>query len=83
MLFKRTSKKVEKKNFKITVICKGDELVNDVIQRYCFKTNEKKEDLLFLYDSKQLDIKNTVEQTKLLAGSLILVVDVKPMVGGF
>ena len=83
MLFKRTSKKVEKKNFKITVICKGDELVNDVIQRYCFKTNEKKEDLLFLFNSKQLDIKKTVDQSKLLKGSLILVVDVKPMVGGF
>ena len=83
LLFKRTSKKVEKKNFQITIVCNRNELVSDVIQRYCFKTNEKKEDLLFLYDSKQLDIKKTVEQSNLLKGSLILVVDVKPMVGGF
>ena len=83
LVFKRTSKKVEKKNFRITIQCKGNELVSDVIQRYCFKTNEKKEDLLFLFNSKQLDTKKTVEQSALLKGSLILVVDVKPMVGGF
>ena len=71
-----------KKNFQITIICKKNELLGHVIKRYCFKTNEKEDDLVFLNNSKQLDKKKTVEQFGLLDGMTILVVDVGPMKGG-
>ena len=73
ILFKRNKKNVV--DFEIRIICKDDELVGDIIDRYCFKTNENKKDLLFLYNSKKLDESQTVQSAQLNSTSIIYVVD--------
>ena len=82
LIFKRTDKRTKEESFKITIVCNKKDLIKDVIKNYCFKTNEKKENLLFLINSKQLDGNKTVEEEHLLSGTIILVVDTKPMKGG-
>jgi hypothetical protein len=82
LLFKRNDKKTKKENFRITIICKKTDLISEVIKRYCFKTNEKKENLLFLSNAKELDEKLTVEQSLLSSSSIILVIDTIKMRGG-
>ena len=39
IIFQR-NKKNENADFRIKIICKYDELVKDILDRYCFKTNE-------------------------------------------
>ena len=45
-IFFQRNKKSDYANFKIGIICKYNELVKDVLDRYSFKANEKKDDLL-------------------------------------
>ena len=80
ILFKRNKKNAI--DFEIRIICKDDELVGDIIDRYCFKTNEDKKDLLFLYNSKKLDESQTVKSAGLNSTSIIFVVDFKNTFGG-
>ena len=61
---------------------KDDELVKTVLDRYCFKTNENKEDLLFLFNSLKVKEDVTVHNLGLVNKSIILVIDHKPMKGG-
>jgi len=51
--------------------------VGDVINRYCFKTNEDKDDLLFLYNSKKLNESLTVHNAGLNNTSIVYVVNFK------
>ena len=81
LLFQR-SKKNDKVDFKIKIICKYNELVKDVLDRYCFKTNEKKEDLLFLFNSVNLKENITVKKAGMINMSKVLVIDHKIMEGG-
>ena len=85
IIFQR-NKKNENENvdFRIKIICKYDELVKDILDRYCFKTNEKKDDLLFLYNSANLQKKNliTVQSAGLINMSIILVIGTKQLIGG-
>jgi len=66
----------------IKIICKEDELLKDVIDRYCFKTNENKKDLLFLYNSKKIDENKTVHNVGLNNTSIIYVVNFENTHGG-
>ena len=77
-----TNKKNGDLDFIIKIICKEDELVKDIIDRYCFKTDQKKEDLLFLYNSKKLDENQTILEAKLNSTSIIMVVNIKNIYGG-
>jgi len=70
----KTNKKDGSLDFVIKIVCKEDELVEDIINRYCFKTNQKKENLLFLYNSKKLVENQTILEAKLNSGSIIFVV---------
>ena len=72
-------------DFKISIPCRYDDLVNDVLDRYCFKINEKKEDLLFLFASKDLQKvfgNQTVQKAGLTSTSIVLVIDARLMKGG-
>ena len=81
IIFQR-NKKDDKVDFKIKIICKYNELVRDVLNRYCFKTNEKKKNLLFLYNSVNLKEDITVQNAGMLNMSKVLVIDHKIMEGG-
>ena len=81
IVFKR-NKKDDKVDFIIKIICTDNELVKDVLDRYCFKTNEKKEDLLFLFNSLKVKENVSVHNLGLVNMSIILVIDHKPMKGG-
>ena len=81
IIFKRNKKNGDV-DFIIKIICKEDELVKDIIDRYCFKTDQKKEDLLFLYDSKKLDENQTILEARLNSGSIIYVVNFGDTYGG-
>jgi len=83
LLFQRQNRKNKQNNFKITILCLEDELLSEVVKRYCHKTQESQEKLLFLFNSKQLELNKTVREATLIEGSIILVVDVGPMQGGF
>jgi hypothetical protein len=83
ILFKRRNKDDDKKNFSITILCCKNELLDAVVKRYCHKTQEDPKKLLFLFNSKQLDIRQTVEMAGFQKGSIVLVIDVGPMKGGF
>ena len=80
LVFKRT--KDNKINFKITIICKKNEKVKDIINRYCFKTQENKDNLLFFFNGRQLGKERTVEMEGLLNNSIIFVINVKDAYGG-
>ena len=81
-IYFQRNKKNDNIEFKIRIICKYDELVKDVIDRYCFKTNEKKEELLFLFNSKKMKENETVQNARLMNMSRILVIDTKQLIGG-
>ena len=83
ILFQRRNKEDDKKNFKITIICCKNELLEEVVKRYCHKTQEDPKKLLFLFNSRKLDTKQTVEMAGFQKGSIVLVIDVGPMKGGF
>ena len=85
IIFERKIKKDDKKNipFKITIMCLKNELLSEVVNRYCNKTLEKKENLLFLFNNKQLKLNRTLMEENLLNGSIIYVIDSSGMKGGF
>jgi len=80
------NKKNDVVDFKIKIICKFNDLIKDVLNRYCFKTNEIKENLLFLYNSVNLNDKKfeniTVQNAGIINMSRILVIDPRQMDGG-
>ena len=85
LIFRR-NKKEKNIDFTIKIICKIDELVKNVLDRYCFKTMETKirKDLLFFFNSIQLN-KNenkTLEQVGIQNMSRIYVIDGSGIVGG-
>ena len=82
MLFKRNKKKKEEE-FQITIVCKKNEKWKNVFQRYCTKTNEKRENLLFIFDAKNLEDNETVASTvNIINMSKIRVIDVENLDGG-
>ena len=83
IFFHRQNRKNKQNNFKITILCLEDELISEVVKRYCHKTQENQNQLLFLFNSKKLELNKTVREATLAEGSIILVVDVGPMTGGF
>ena len=56
--------------------------MGDIIDLYCFKTNEDKNDLLFIYNSKKLDESQTVQSAGLNSTSIIYVVNFRNTFGG-
>ena len=81
LIFKRIFEQ-EEKNFNLTVLCKENELLSEVLKRYCHKTIQKKEDLIFLYNSQKLREDKTVQELGLFNGSSILVITYENMIGG-
>ena len=81
IVFKRNNDK-DKTQFTIKIICKYDELVKDVFDRYCFKTNEKKKDLLFFFNSLQLKENLTVRESGLTNTSIVFVINASGIRGG-
>ena len=67
--------------FVVNVICKKNELLRKVLERYCLKICEKKEDFIFVFNSLKLREDKTVQELGLINGSIILVID-KTWVGG-
>ena len=49
---------------------------------YCIKTGEKREDLIFIYNSIKLNENKTAQELRLINGSLIYVIYVHQMMGG-
>ena len=78
----RKNKDKDNTEFTIKIICKYDELVKDVIDRYCFKTNEKKRDLLFFFNSEKLKENITVRNATLINMSVIFVINARGIEGG-
>ena len=78
----RRNKKEDNIDFTIKIICKSDELVKDVLERYCFKTNENKTDLLFLFNTKELKEDITIQNAGIINMSIIFVIDAKGIIGG-
>ena len=77
----QSSKKKEEENFTINIVCHPKEKWKDVFQRYCFKTNEKKEYLLFICNAKRLQDDQTVGSTDLFNSPKILVIDIRDLEG--
>ena len=59
-----------------------EELVKEVLNRYCFKTNEKKDKLVFLFNGRQLIEGKTVGNSGIINMSQIMVIDASGLVGG-
>ena len=81
IVFQR-NKRSDKIDFIIKIVCKYDDLVNDVLNRYCLKTCERRDDLLFLYNSVNLKQNITVQNAGIINMSRILVIDTKQLIGG-
>ena len=58
------------------------ELVKDVLDRYCFKTNEKKDKLVFLFNHRQLIEDKTIRNSGIIDMSQIMVIDASGLRGG-
>ena len=58
------------------------ELVKDVLDRYCFKTNEKKDKLVFLFNHGQLIEDKTIRNSGIIDMSQIMVIDASGLRGG-
>ena len=76
--------KEKKEDFKITLLCSKSDTINQMIDKYCEKTFEKKENLLFLCNSANLGQypNRTIDNYGLLNNSMIMVVNKKDMYGG-
>ena len=70
------------RNSDLVIFCKNNELLSEVVKRYCHKSLQKREDLLFLFNCNILREDRTVQELNLLNDSKILVLDNKPMYGG-
>ena len=83
LIFVRTDKD-KKEDFKITLLCTKSDTINQMIDKYCEKTFEKKENLLFLCNSANLGQypNRTIDNAGLLNNSMIMVVNKKDMYGG-
>ena len=81
LIFKMNFKEKDK-NFELTILCKKNELFSEVIKRFCSRTMLKREYLLFSYNSILFKKDKTVQELGLLNGSVILVIDKEPIVGG-
>ena len=84
LIFVRTDKE-KNEDFKITLLCSKSDTINQMIDKYCEKTFEKKENLLFLCNSANLGQypNRTIDNAALLNNSMIMVVNKKDMYGGF
>ena len=80
LIFKGNTR--ENRNERFTISCKKNELLKDVIKRYCSKIKVNENELIFLYDCHQLVKEKTVDEFGLINGSIILVVNAKGMKGG-
>ena len=83
LILVRTDKE-KKEDFKITLLCSKSDTINQMIDKYCEKTFEKKENLLFLCNSANLGQypNRTIDNAGLLNNSMIMVVNKKDMYGG-
>ena len=83
LIFVRTDKD-KKEDFKITLLCSKSDTINQMIDKYCEKTFEEKENLLFLCNSENLGQypNRTIDNAALLNNSMIMVVNKKDMYGG-
>ena len=82
IFFRRNERFEETKEFILRIDCRKNELVKDVIDRYLSKTNEKKEDLLFIFNSKKINENKTVQELGLLNNSRIFVCKINAVRGG-
>ena len=76
--------KEKKEDFKITLLCSKGDTINQMIDKYCEKTFEIKENLLFLCNSENLGQypNRTIDNAGLLNNSMIMVVNKRDMYGG-
>ena len=83
LIFVRTDKE-KNEDFKITLLFSKSDTINQMIDKYCEKTFEKKENLLFLCNSANLGQypNRTIDNAGLLNNSMIMVVNKKDMYGG-
>jgi hypothetical protein len=83
LILVRTDKD-KKEDFKITLLCTKSDTINQMIDKYCEKTFEKKENLLFLCNSANLGQypNRTIDNYGLLNNSMIMVVNKRDMYGG-
>jgi len=83
LIFVRTDKE-KNEDFKITLLFSKSDTINQMIDKYCEKTFEKKENLLFLCNSANLGQypNRTIDNAALLNNSMIMVVNKKDMYGG-
>ena len=83
LIFVRTDKE-KNEDFKITLLFSKSDTINQMIDKYCEKTFEKKENLLFLCNSANLGQypNRTIDNAGLLNNSMIMVVNKRDMYGG-
>ena len=83
LIFVRTDKE-KNEDFKITLLFSKSDTINQMIDKYCEKTFEKKENLLFLCNSANLGQypNRTIDNYGLLNNSMIMVVNKRDMYGG-
>ena len=65
----------KKRSWKIFVLCRLDDKISDIIQRYRNKTLDNDEHLHFLYNGKGLEPSRTIAQSGIINGSLIYVIE--------
>ena len=87
VIFSRTNPGDKNKNFKITIICSPNDKVKDVIDNFCHKSMEKKDELLFIFNAEKISDNNnklnrTIASFGIINQSQIMVVNKQRMKGG-
>ena len=78
----RTGKVIENsENPPITIMCKYDEKVDDIIKRYRTKANFYEEDAKFIFNAKNLNPSLTVGEQGIQSNSNVFVISIKNIEG--
>ena len=74
------------KNFKITIFCSPNDKIKTLVEKFCSKSMENKDELMFIYSAQNLAENNKLNRTiysfGILDGAQITVVNKRKMKGG-